>query len=869
MSSPTAHQASGDSRKSPERDGNRDRDRDRSRKRKRRPHLNCAECRRLKLKCDRTVPCENCVKRSCQEICPEGVREGPRNVKKQARPSSSNDGDLPAARRRRDTGTLSARSPSITLPRADTFASEPVTTAGPVAPTVAAPHDGSPAQIDFSNRHMRSSINLNEVDPQSVQTVSDDIAPRLDLPAAGPFRSMSDSTNVSQTVITQRTEEPGAQSHGTLVISHTGSSKYLGPSAASEWLKDAEVLEGAETPGFSRAASPNNVLPNTQPRAQSGFPFSARSTHAVPSLLTLALSLPTIEEAEALVDSYYRYFGWSYEIISRAHMKQILEEAYNFTAGIASRHRSSRVQAQQLALLFIVLAMGALHNLELPPDDISAEEYLLSSEDCLARGQFMNNNTVPGVQTLIIMAHYHLETDKGRNGDSAWTLWGLAMRIVQAMGLHRDGEKWNLPPEVVEERRRIFWESHSAEIFQANCFSRPYAIPAEFIDTKFPTDKPSHGAMSVEPSYHTLKFRLAQIAKSVLQSVLCTDGPPYESIVDLYEKLRSFERSIPYYIRCRTALLALPSLYTDASKAEAESPALNKRDLRRTFEQYSLAMMISESIVNLYRPYFMRALIECPGDPLRTVYGQAYLSVVERSNVIIQIVCGLYALHPHVTARHWWCWYHAFNSAVCLGTLILMSPQNELVPIALGAMDQVIGIYTQTVNNRTSPRMIQNLRWLLRLRQRANGRIEQSKGQGQTHQQDVQETPDSDTETDAGLLGWRTRLIERVGQGNQKATSVSTRSPVASGSISTAEIEGVIRSIPQAIQAHVASDLPYHAPLTGSSSGSPPVQINSTDHLLHQFWDPMMLSHDINDNLGASVNWWDALSQAVPPPQEQ
>lgn len=178
--------------------------------------------------------------------------------------------------------------------------------------------------------------------------------------------------------------------------------------------------------------------------------------------------------------------------------------------------------------------------------------------------------------------------------------------------------------------------------------------------------------------------------------------------------------------------------------------------------------------------------------------------------------------------------YHAFNSAVCLGTLILMSPQNELVPIALGAMDQVIGIYTQTVNNRTSPRMIQNLRWLLRLRQRANGRIEQSKGQGQTRQQDVQETPDSDTETDAGLLGWRTRLIERVGQGNQKATSISTRSPVASGSISTAEIEGVIRSIPQAIQAHVASDLPYHAPLTGSSSGSPPIQINSTDHLVSE-----------------------------------
>ena len=55
------------------------------------------------------------------------------------------------------------------------------------------------------------------------------------------------------------------------------------------------------------------------------------------------------------------------------------------------------------------------------------------------------------------------------------------------MGLHRDGGKWNLPDEVVEDRRRVFWECRSAEVFQvrssytldepadfqANCFSRP------------------------------------------------------------------------------------------------------------------------------------------------------------------------------------------------------------------------------------------------------------------------------------------------------------------------------------------------------------------------------------------------------------
>ncbi|KAH7099647.1 hypothetical protein BKA62DRAFT_709030 [Auriculariales sp. MPI-PUGE-AT-0066] len=40
----------------------------------------CAECRRLKLKCDRLVPCSTCVKRGCTHICPDGQLErGPQH----------------------------------------------------------------------------------------------------------------------------------------------------------------------------------------------------------------------------------------------------------------------------------------------------------------------------------------------------------------------------------------------------------------------------------------------------------------------------------------------------------------------------------------------------------------------------------------------------------------------------------------------------------------------------------------------------------------------------------------------------------------------------------------------------------------------
>ncbi|KZP31694.1 hypothetical protein FIBSPDRAFT_775692 [Athelia psychrophila] len=35
--------------------------------------VSCAECRRSKLKCDRTVPCHACIRRGCSHLCPNGT----------------------------------------------------------------------------------------------------------------------------------------------------------------------------------------------------------------------------------------------------------------------------------------------------------------------------------------------------------------------------------------------------------------------------------------------------------------------------------------------------------------------------------------------------------------------------------------------------------------------------------------------------------------------------------------------------------------------------------------------------------------------------------------------------------------------------
>ncbi|PVG01914.1 hypothetical protein CPB86DRAFT_870615 [Serendipita vermifera] len=49
---------------------------------KRRGPISCAECRRLKIKCDRIVPCGPCQRRGCASLCPDGslVSKGSRYI---------------------------------------------------------------------------------------------------------------------------------------------------------------------------------------------------------------------------------------------------------------------------------------------------------------------------------------------------------------------------------------------------------------------------------------------------------------------------------------------------------------------------------------------------------------------------------------------------------------------------------------------------------------------------------------------------------------------------------------------------------------------------------------------------------------------
>jgi len=62
---------------------------------------------------------------------------------------------------------------------------------------------------------------------------------------------------------------------------------------------------------------------------------------------------------------------------------------------------SPHINAQEIALVFIIMAQGTMFNIEMPNCDSSAKEWLRLSERALVKGEFLSNNTLAGLQTLV------------------------------------------------------------------------------------------------------------------------------------------------------------------------------------------------------------------------------------------------------------------------------------------------------------------------------------------------------------------------------------------------------------------------------------------------------------------------------------
>jgi hypothetical protein len=111
-------------------------------------------------------------------------------------------------------------------------------------------------------------------------------------------------------------------------------------------------------------------------------------------------------------------------------------------------------------------------------------KYRLGLEHALAKADFLNVPNLVLVQALAIFLCLARRHDSPR---FVWMMTGLAIRMGQALGLQRDGAKFeNLTPYEVELRRRTWWVLYMLDMRSSEDQGMDYTIARGSFDTKFP-----------------------------------------------------------------------------------------------------------------------------------------------------------------------------------------------------------------------------------------------------------------------------------------------------------------------------------------------------------------------------------------------
>ncbi|WRT64573.1 uncharacterized protein IL334_001505 [Kwoniella shivajii] len=695
-----------------------------------RQSFSCAECRRLKLKCSREWPCTSCEKRGCAQICPNGEMRTGKGKR------------LILA----DTAELHQRISILEVALAQAHAKSSST-----------PHPLLESPYLFSPRE-------NNGRPYPRPSIKEEVR----LPAG---------------------EDDLVQgAFGTLTIGEEGQAKFVGSFAGSEYLREGEESDGEGSPiatsnvqlrGSTNTHGPPLVTPpataagewNQGHQTQNAYQNDGLGLYASlfaggdiqSDLEKLRAELPDYDlEGRSLVESYWENVNWQYQPIPRAMFENDhVMNAYDTEAS---------PNAHKIACVFLVMALGAMFDLNRPPFHHRGEQLFRIGRTCISIVG-LENSSPATVQALHLMGTYILNDKRGNGAEVFWPILGTAVKVAQSLGLHRDGSHFGLSPYEIEERRQVWWEVVTYDRLQALCFGRPCATSDKYADTKIPENTELIGD---ESGFHRAKYTLITMMERVIDVQAQANAVSYSAVMQLDSELREFKKNLPEHLLPNVAIQDLP---LDRSV----EPHL-------VIHRLGIRLQVAQMRLLLNRPLFARALKDNPEDPSRWKLGPSFIALFESAQEIVQLVKTLVIYHPSLVARWWFFWFHAFSSAVCLSAIVIRAPTCAFASPSFHGMSIVCDISAAA---REGCRAKKGLPILLRLRKRAHEALVAA-----TKSKDKDTTEASGEEDDLSHLVGSAKLrrvqaplhkrtISSPGTGTQGLVGETTPSPQSNTSVAT------------------------------------------------------------------------------------
>ncbi|CAK5273866.1 unnamed protein product [Mycena citricolor] len=576
----------------------------------------------------------------------------------------------------------------------------------------------------------------------------------------------------------------GVDAMGSLSISDGGRATFFGQAANSWYLLKVRFELFLSVSSFIRQNETSSV-DEEEPLAGSpisphdlswmahSFPFSVSGPKMDNALRENLLNLlPRADVAQRFCSSYYRHAAWIYCPITETDFYQTvftpIYESDGFSYDTFNWHK--------LGVLFMVLALGTLVDLEMPAHSHEATEFYQLARAALALDSVLDQPSFAAIQALLLMCHFMFWADIEQ---PRWVIMGLVVKLAHSVRvlacdhcydvltqLARLDSIWKKRTEdgVCSTRstpttlgRQVFLPVlilRCLEIQQSLTFGRPPSFSLAHIDAKLPHGTTTDPSGETEMSFEAWKHRWSTECLSVLHDQVFGARPPaYSTIKELDKKLRA------YYIP--------PSLQVPGFGGSKRTAQLEQPTVQLTMQRYCAFAIKEIATFYMHRGFFAQAFEGNPSDPMGSKYAPSVLAAYSSACTFVGLIESLFKQQPILAERMWFYFMHVFSCAIVLGS-IAVKPRMAVAPSALSHLETACSLF-ENVSDQTRTTKI--LPILHKLKARAREALANP----------TSESPRIKTEAaELSVLGGGTRLVTR--RTNSTPSTPSRSDPASSPS---------------------------------------------------------------------------------------
>ncbi|KAF2105997.1 hypothetical protein BDV96DRAFT_508566 [Lophiotrema nucula] len=319
------------------------------------------------------------------------------------------------------------------------------------------------------------------------------------------------------------------EAQGIVLVQKGSSSQYFNEVLLSRVIAEEEHIESILTPPRSE---------KNQPSLSS--PFNAAGILSAPSVSLPPASLhPTQELALKLWHIYVA----NVDGCSGLKMLHVPTDELRMYSTIDN---PSLALLENLALAFAIYFAAAVTVEASEARSVlghDKETFLLRCkiglEQSFAYSDFLDRPTITGLHALAV---YLTALRVQNHGKGIWVLNGLATRIAESLGLHRDGDSLGISPFQAEIRRRVWWhlitrDGRAGEDYGLECKASllhhtAVKLPSNLDDmditqnmTTLPNSKPGYTSMT----FSLINIELTQAMQKIANLATSSSSPPVES----------------------------------------------------------------------------------------------------------------------------------------------------------------------------------------------------------------------------------------------------------------------------------------------------------------------------------------------------